>query len=860
MFARFKLKPKLILAFLLAGIVPLAFVSWFSLSQAQEGMMARAFDQLTTVRELKKRSLTDYFASIEGQLTLLAKNPAFVEHMNVLSGRFAAADRDEELAPGELEAMRSQLRSFYEQQFAAEYTRRNEGRSLSVSSLIDRLSDDTVVLQSEYLARNPHPLGNKHKLDAAPGRSSYDEVHEKVHPFVRGNLEKFGYYDVFFADAERGHIVYSVYKETDYATSLNDGPYASSAIGRVFRRALQASRGTIVFEDFESYRPSYDAPASFIATPVFDGGQRIGVLIFQIPLDQISAVMGARAGLGESGESYLVGEDLLMRSDSYLDPDHRSVVASFREPETGRVDTQASRDVFAGTTDTKIITDYNGNRVLSAYTPISLWGSTWALIVEIDLAEVEGPIAATRSKVLWATLIIAGAVALLGYYIATSLARPVRDAVSMTSSLAQKEMRTLAEALETMSHGDLDSTISQETTKLEPVGNDEVTEMTHRLNTMLGQAQVTVGAFERMRETLERMIHETESLAQSAEQGHLDQRSRADDFEGSYRLVLVGFNGILDAVTAAQSEARDVLARVANRDLTVEMRGEYRGGHAELKNAINQAIDNISQTVVELAMAATQVNSAAQEINSASQDLASGAAEQASSVHSIHRSIDEINQQTQQTTQAALKGKDLAQVSHKAAKMGSESLERLSDTIGRIKTSSDATAEVINTIEEIAFQTNLLALNAAVEAARAGDAGRGFAVVAEEVRSLATRSSEAAGQTTTLIEEAIKRSEEGVALRLEVAKHFSAIETQITNFVAMMDDISNGVSQQAGSVEDITNAVRDLNSRIQRVAANAEESASSAEELSTQADRMTKLAQAFRTRASAGSGALSSAA
>ncbi len=143
--------------------------------------------------------------------------------------------------------------------------------------------------------------------------------------------------------------------------------------------------------DYALYTPSYDAPASFISSPIFDGGEIVGVLIFQMPLDKITEVMSERAGLGKTGETYLVGPDNLMRSDSYLDPKNYSVVASFRNPAKGTINTEATRNALAGKADTKIITDYNGNPVLSSYTPVDVGGHTWALIAEIDVAEAFVP-------------------------------------------------------------------------------------------------------------------------------------------------------------------------------------------------------------------------------------------------------------------------------------------------------------------------------------------------------------------------------------------------------------------------------------------------------------------------------------
>lgn len=144
----------------------------------------------------------------------------------------------------------------------------------------------------------------------------------------------------------------------DFSTSLSDGPYASTNFGRAFQEANRTlSQDGVVLVDYAQYTPSYEAPASFIASPIFDGGKKIGVAMFQMPIDRLNEIMGERAGLGKTGETYLVGQDGLMRSDSYLDPENHTVLASFRNPAKGRVETEASKAALAGNTDFGVVID-----------------------------------------------------------------------------------------------------------------------------------------------------------------------------------------------------------------------------------------------------------------------------------------------------------------------------------------------------------------------------------------------------------------------------------------------------------------------------------------------------------------------
>jgi methyl-accepting chemotaxis protein len=204
-----------------------------------------------------------------------------------------------------------------------------------------------------------------------------------------------------------------------------------------------------------------------------------------------------------------------------------------------------------------------------------------------------------------------------------------------------------------------------------------------------------------------------------------------------------------------------------------------------------------------------------------------------------------------QNAQNAREAKGVAEQALASADKGVESMNRMSSAINQIKSSSDSTARIVKTIDEIAFQTNLLALNAAVEAARAGDAGRGFAVVAEEVRNLAMRSAEAAKNTASLIEDAVKNSENGVNINAEVLKNFQDIVEKSNKVSQVVAEIAAASEQQDEGISQVTKAVEQLNQVTQQNAANAEESASAAEQMSSQSEEMSSMIAGFTLTGSA---------
>ena len=232
---------------------------------------------------------------------------------------------------------------------------------------------------------------------------------------------------------------------------------------------------------------------------------------------------------------------------------------------------------------------------------------------------------------------------------------------------------------------------------------------------------------------------------------------------------------------------------------------------------------------------ASQVSQSSEQVSSSSQSMAEGASEQASSLEQTSASLEQMNATVRQNAENAQQANNMAEEARQMSVTGNEAMTRLTQTIGKIKNSSDQTASILKTIDEIAFQTNLLALNAAVEAARAGEAGKGFAVVAEEVRSLAQRSAEASKSTAQLIEDACRNAEQGVDVAGEAESSLTQIDAAVTKVTELINEVSSASNEQADGIDQVTKAVGQMDQVTQANAANSEESAAASEELSAQA-------------------------
>ena len=374
--------------------------------------------------------------------------------------------------------------------------------------------------------------------------------------------------------------------------------------------------------------------------------------------------------------------------------------------------------------------------------------------------------------------------------------------------------------------------ISEGNVNIEPAITDDKDEIGPALNKMI--------------ETIKNLVGELNILTTSAMQGKLNVRGNEEAFNGAYHDIIHGVNKTLDGVMGPINEASEVLERIAGKDMTARIRSDYKGDHAKIKESLNLAVENLDKALQQVAIGADQVGAASLQVSSGGQSLSQGASEQASSLEEISSSLQEMSSMTKQNAISAREAKGVAEEAHGSADKGVESMNRMSMAINKIKLSSDATAKIVKTIDEIAFQTNLLALNAAVEAARAGDAGRGFAVVAEEVRNLAMRSAEAAKNTANLIEEAVKNSENGVAINSEVLKNFQEITDKINKVSQVVAEIAAASDQQDQGISQVNKAVEQLNLLTQQNAANAEESASAAEQMSSQSEQMQSMVAGFK--------------
>lgn len=518
---KISLRTKMIIAGTLLAFVPALLLSILlsikAVDQGASALQQAAAQKLTATRDATARHVEDYLATIEDQVVTFAADLMVQEALTTFHSAFMAYPAT--VPASELATRTKAVQQYYQHQFDRRYSELNGGKSAAPDALLQSTATLSVPLQYRFIAANPAPLGNKDQLIDSKEDNAYGAAHRKFHPALHAYQQKFGYYDIFLVDAHSGNVVYTVFKELDFATNLNHGPYKDTGLAQAYRAALKAKApGETFITDFAPYLPSYDAPAAFIATPVFVNQQLSGVLIFQLPADRLNNVMThnkawAETGFGDTGETYLVGADFLMRSDARglltsKDDFIRQQLATGLSQSAADAITlknttigllpQRSKPVelaFSGQSGVGPFRKADGSTAFTAYKPLQIHGLQWVIISQMSAEEALLPVQALRQSILNnALLACVGALvagALLGWLFARILLKPVLLMLNTVNDIAQGE-------------GDL-------TQRLDVRGHDELAQLSSGMNAFINHIDSTFSA---VLKSVVRLVPISEDLSQ----------------------------------------------------------------------------------------------------------------------------------------------------------------------------------------------------------------------------------------------------------------------------------------------------------------------------------------------------------
>ncbi|MGB1009797.1 MAG: adenylate/guanylate cyclase domain-containing protein [Thiolinea sp.] len=450
------LRSKFLFVLLGSAIACTLITAYQSLRLSQQELDNGMIRHLESLRNGRLDQIEHYFEEKRAELSVFSKDPLVIDAMHEFN---AASALLKHYNIGVKPEESAQLSSHYKKKLLTPL--KNVTNEVKIIDHFMPKSDAARYLQYHYIAQNPAPTGNKHLLDAAKDGSYYSDLHQKYHANFLHVLKGFHFYDLFLIDTTRQQIVYSVYKELDFATSLKDGPYANSNLAATVRKVLKhPEAGVVQISDFAPYEPSLAAPAAFLAAPVLKGTELIGIIAAQIPIVEINNILTNEKkwqadGLGDTGEVYIVGFDKLMRSDSRFslqtkaaeetesdnkkkqeDPTAEKNQSSILRQ---RVDNVAVTDALRGNTGIINTTGYMGYKVLSSYAPLDIPGLDWAIVAEKSSKEAKQALTKMEKALLTGASITAAIMTLYALLVSNVFVGPLQSILTYVEKLNRGE-------------------------------------------------------------------------------------------------------------------------------------------------------------------------------------------------------------------------------------------------------------------------------------------------------------------------------------------------------------------------------------------------------------------------------------
>jgi len=416
MLTNLSIKSKIIVFVVLGLLILASTLTVLSINQSSDAILKAQFDKLSTVETAKHGEIESYFSSLKSLLISLSTHQGTKDAFLAFEEGFYSLSDEVNL---DINMVKTKLKQDLEKNYINKinYNVPNSESKKKIEKYLPT-TNNALIAQYIFITNNSKEFGHKNDMEYdSRYKSKYMDAHKKYHNTFNTFLKSYKLYDIFMADL-KGNLIYTDFKEEDYATNLHKGVYKNTGLANAYQKALKMKYGELAFEDFKPYEPSYNSAASFIATPIFIDGVKKGVLIFQMPADEIDEIVQFKgkfkdAGLGLTGECYLVGSDYMMRSDSRFLKYIKDDIVQELQSTLGvyEVKTASTKAVMNGFNEIgkAIIKNKKGVELLSVYHHLDLFGQArWAIVAEIEKDEAIAPIEELKKHIFIAAILILG--------------------------------------------------------------------------------------------------------------------------------------------------------------------------------------------------------------------------------------------------------------------------------------------------------------------------------------------------------------------------------------------------------------------------------------------------------------------
>jgi len=695
-------KDRLLWSLLAVSMLPLAFMGYATYSSAAKAIEAQSLRKLQTVNKITAKAVDSYFSSMEEQLKITAENRMTLEALEAFAAGFQKIESDDNLTESLIQDARKGLSTYYTSEFSNEYMRQTENEP-PTTIFLENLSDSSAYLQYLYIRKNENPLGSKELLNAADDGSSYSAAHSLYHPIFRNFLKRLGIYDFFLVDAD-GIIVYSVFKELDFVTSLKTGSFAGTNFASAFQESISGGRrDAVAFADFENYLPSYEAPASFIAAPIYNGRELKGAVIFQLPVDKITSIISETTGMGETGETYAIAGDGLFRSQSRF-PEDLGVKSTIINSKV-RVDTDAVRSALDdGESGTAEIVDYRGIDVLSSWQPVTIHQDsrggnknvTWALISEIDRAEILQPVHSLFNFATTIFILSTIGVLLVSVSISRRFSREARRQASLVSGIIDNTNALAGSSEELTSVSQQMSATAEETTaqaNLVSSAAEQVSGNTKLVSSSVENLVSNIGEIARSAQDAAAVARQSVDMAQKTS-STMDELGQSSSEIGQVIKVittiaeqtnLLALNATIEAARAGDmgkgfavvaNEVKELARETAKA--TEDIGTKIEAMQSDTEKAV-KAISEIASVIEKIDLLQTKIATAVEEQSATTSEISRNITEATTGSTEIAQNIVQVANAAQNTAEGANNTQHSAQeLSHMA-----QGLQQLVDEYSR---------------------------------------------------------------------------------------------------------------------------------------------------------------------------------